>query len=164
MESPAYAVSSNWPAPHPGLAAALIGSVLAAQGFTPAHDTTPTRPWKLAEFDRCADWIAAALKGQGLTVADVREGVRQGWYFLFSEPDGAMVAELLLSPRLRGIHVLAAGGTMRAIRELTPKVEAFSRQAGCNYGGATGRKGWTRALRSFGYAPSKLSTVEKALS
>lgn len=164
MDSPDYAVSSDWPAPNPALAAAVIGSVLAAQGFAPRHDTTTTRPWKLADFDRCAGWIAAALKGQGLTVGEVREGVRQGWYYQFSTHDGAMVAELLLSPRLRGIHVLAAGGTMRAIRELTPKVEAFSRLAGCNYGGATGRKGWTRALRSFGYAPSNLSTVEKALT
>lgn len=163
MDAPAPAAPSPWPSPNPSLAHALIGSILAAQGFAPAHDTTATRPWKLAEFDRCADWIAAALKGGSLTVADVREGVRCGWYQLFHAPDGVMVTEFLLSPRLRAVHVLAAGGSLRAMQELTPVVETFARMAGCNFGGATGRKGWVRWLRRFGYSPSLLATVEKAL-
>ena len=163
MDAPAPSAPSPWPSPNPALTHALIGSILAAQGFAPAQDTTTTRPWKLTEFDRCADWIASALKGGDLTLAEVRDGVRADWFQLFSAPDGVMVTEFLLSPRLRAVHVLAAGGTLRAMQELTPKVEAFARMAGCTHGGATGRKGWVRWLRRFGYAPSPLTTVEKVL-
>ena len=161
--APDYATSETWPSPNPPLAAALIGSVLAAQGFAKPVDRHARAPWAEGEFNRCAGWIEAALKGQGLTLDDVREGVRKGWYFLFPAPDGVMVAEFIVSPRMRGVHVLAAGGTLRAMAELTPRIEEFARQAGCNYGGATGRKGWVRWLRRFGYSPSNLSTVEKAL-
>lgn len=164
MDTPrAYALSESWPSPDPQLTTALIGSVLAAQGFAKPIDRHVRSPWAQGEFDRCAGWIEAALKGQSLTLDDVREGVRKGWFFLFPASDGAMVAEFIISPRLRGVHVLAAGGSLRAIAELTPKVEDFAREAGCNYGGATGRKGWVRWLRRFGYSPSHLYTVEKAL-
>lgn len=163
MDTPDYAVSTTWPAPTPALPAALIGSILAAQGFSPAHDHSTAQPWKMAEFDRCAAWIEAALRGQDLTLAEVRDGVRMGWFQMFHAPDGVMISECIMSPRLRGIHVIAAGGSLRAMAELTPKVEEFARLAGANFGGATGRKGWVRWLRRFGYAPSKLATVEKAL-
>lgn len=153
----------DWPTPNPELAHALVGSILAAQGFTPSKDKGPGSPWLLTEFDRCAPWIAAALKGQNLTVEEVREGVRFGWLQLFHTHDGVMVSEVMLSPRIRAVHVLAAGGTLRAMEELTAKVEMFARLAGCNYGGATGRKGWVRWLRRFGYAPPTQVTVEKAL-
>lgn len=164
MDAPSSApVCVDWPTPNPDLANALVGSILAAQGFIPSKDGSVTQPWRLSEFDRCAHWIAAALKGQDLTVEQVREGVRLGWLQLFHTHDGVMVSEVLMSPRLRAVHVLAAGGSLRAMQELTPKVESFARMAGCNYGGASGRKGWVRWLRRFGYAPSPLTTVEKAL-
>ena len=153
----------TWPTPNPELADALIGSVLAAQGVIPHKAIEPT-PWRVADFDRCVPWIASALKGQDdLTVDEIRDGVWGGWFQFWPADDGVMVSEVILSPRLRGLHVIAAGGTLRAIRELLPAVEAFARQAGANVGGATGRKGWIRYLRQFGYAPSKLTTVERAL-
>lgn len=156
----------QWPAPKPDLIHAMIGSVLAAQGLVPTKDGR-RNPWgnaeAMAEFDRCAPWIAAALKGSDLTVDDVRDGVRGGWFFPFYAPDGVMIAETILSPRLRALHVLAAGGTLRAINELTPMVEEFARLAGCNYGGASGRRGWVRWLKRLGYSIPKLATVEKAL-
>lgn len=163
-QSPAH--PPQWPTPKPELIHAMIGSVLAAQGMTPPR-TGARAPWgeaeKMAEFDRCAPWIASALKGADLTLEDVREGVRGGWFFPFYARDGVMIAETVLSPRLRAIHVIAAGGTLRAIAELTPMIEDFARLAGCNYGGASGRKGWTRWLKRFGYAAPSLCTVEKAL-
>ena len=166
MDAPNFAVSTHWPAPNPELAAALIGAVLAGQGFIPPRERG-SAPWTATDladrFDRCSAWISNALKGGSLTLAEVREGVMGGWFTLWSEPDGCMVSETILSPRMRAIHVFVAGGTMRAISVLTPSIEEFARMAGFNFGGATGRKGWVRALRRQGYVLPALATVEKAL-
>ncbi|WP_426046075.1 hypothetical protein [Brevundimonas sp. TWP3-1-2b1] len=166
MEAPAFATSRTWPAPNPALAAAVMGSIMAGQGLCEVSDS---QPWSAiergTEFDRCAHWIADALKSASLTAAEVREGVVGGWFHLWSGKDveGAMVSEIVASPRLRAIHVFAAGGTLGAVAKLTPDIERFARMAGCNFGGATGRKGWIRFLRRFGYAPAALTTVEKEL-
>ena len=159
----ASTTSTTWPAPSPAHAISAFGSVLAAQGYVVPQNLTTAEPWLMPELTRCEPWIVDALKGAGLTMADVREGVAAGWYHLWRVPDGVMVTEWILSPRIRALHVIASGGTLRAMAELTPKVEAFARLAGASHGGATGRKGWVRWLRRFGYSPSHLSTVEKAL-
>lgn len=150
-----------WPAPKPELVNALVGSILAAQGMIPANASPG--PWGMSEFDRCSGWIASALKGGDLTLAEVRDGIRNGWFHLFHHAEGVMVTEFILSPRVRALHVIAAGGSLKAMADLTPKAEHFAWMAGANWTGATGRKGWVRWLRRFGYAPSNMMTVEKAL-
>jgi len=160
METPV--TSATWPASSPGHAISAFGSILAAQGYVAPQNLTTAEPWLMPELSRCEPWIRDALKGAGLTLDEVREGVKAGWFHLFHTPDGAMVTEWILSPRMRALHVIAAGGSLRAIEELTPKIEDFARMAGASHGGASGRKGWVRWLRRFGYAPPALATVEKA--
>jgi hypothetical protein len=107
-------------------------------------------------------WIASALEGSGWSVSEILEGVARGDFFLFLHPEGCMVAEFIQSPRMKAMHVFAAGGTMEAVRALLPQVEAFGRENGCDRGGATGRKGWARVLRQYGYEPA-LGSVGKEL-
>lgn len=99
-------------------------------------------------------WIADALKGSGWTTSEIMQGVRSGAFHLFTHPEGCMVSEFIVSPRHKVMHVFAAGGSMAAMHDLLPRVEAFGRLHGCDTGGATGRKGWARALRKYGYEPA----------
>lgn len=108
------------------------------------------------------DWIEAALSGSGWSYEDIMAGVERGDFHLFEHLDGCMVAEFIISPRHKVMHVFAAGGSLDAIRALLPQVEAFGRRHGCDSGGATGRRGWTRFLAQYGYRPAQ-PAVEKEL-
>ena len=99
-------------------------------------------------------WIASALEGSGWSVDEIMAGVSQGVFHLFVHEEGCMVGEFIVSPRQKVMHIFAAGGSLKAINDLLPTVEAFGRLHGCDIGGATGRKGWARYLRRFGYEPA----------
>lgn len=107
------------------------------------------------------DWIEAALKGSGWTYDEIMAGVGRGEFFLFEDPEGCMVAEFITSPRHRVFHVFAAGGSMAAIERLLPVVEVFGKSAGCDIGGATGRKGWVRYLKRYGYEPAPVAVSKE---
>lgn len=98
-------------------------------------------------------WIASALEGSGWTPEEVWEGVQHGAFHLFMHDEGCMVGEFIVSPRAVGFNVFAAGGALRAIRELIPLAEDFARSRGATFAGCVGRKGWVRYLKRYGYAP-----------
>lgn len=91
------------------------------------------------------------MKGSGWTADDILSGVEQGHFHLFHHPEGCMVGEFITSPRHKVIHIFAAGGSLKAMADLGPTVEAFGRLHGCDAAGATGRKGWVRFASRFGY-------------
>lgn len=107
----------------------------------------------MTEFERCRPWIEAALAGCKLTPDEVADGLRDGLYVLFSDADAALVAEFVFSPRSKALHVFAGGGSLEGIERLIPIAEEFARHAGCDSAGASGRKGWLRWLKKYGYAP-----------
>lgn len=111
-------------------------------------------------WDRCRAWIEAA--GTGWTFEEIKAGGERGDFLLWEHPEGCMVSEFIISPRHRVMHVWIAGGTLKAIEALLPVVEAYGRTAGCDSGGATGRKGWIRYLAKHDYRPSQ-AAVEKEL-
>ena len=96
-------------------------------------------------------WIASALDGSGWTPDEIWQGVQTGTFHLFMHDEGCMVGEFITSPRHRVMHIFAAGGTLKAMSELGPVIEAFGRQHGCDYAAATGRKGWQRYALRHGY-------------
>lgn len=155
----------QWAAPNAALAAALVGGVMHAQGFAALIDPAKhaPKPWSAVELDRWEPQIRAALARGDMTMAEVREGVALGWFQPWSFGQAIMITEMVLSPRMRALHVLVAAGDLDEICEMTPALEELARQAGCNFVGATGRKGWLRVLKRFGYGPAALQTVEKAL-
>lgn len=105
-------------------------------------------------------WVEAALAGSGWTFDEIMDGVSRGDFHLFRHPEGCMVAEFITSPRHKVLHVFAAGGSLKAMDDLLPVVENFARASGCDAGGATGRRGWARYLRKYGYRPAQYA-VEK---
>ena len=107
-------------------------------------------------------WIGAALEGSGWSVDEIAAGIAKGDFFLFPHAEGCMVGEFITSPRHKVMHVFAMGGTLKAVTDLLPVVEAFARIHGCDTGGATGRPGWVRFLRRYGYEPAS-TAVQKEL-
>lgn len=103
---------------------------------------------------RVRGWIASALDGSGNTPDEIWQGIQAGAFHLFMHDEGCMVGEFITSPRHKVMHIFAAGGTLKAMAEMLPTVEAFGRLHGCDSGGATGRKGWARYLKRFGYEPA----------
>jgi len=101
------------------------------------------------------------MKGSGWDVSEIMEGVQRGDFHLFMHEEGCMVGEFIESPRHKVIHIFAAGGTLKAMSELGPTVEAFGRLHNCDYAAATGRKGWERYARRHGYVPAR--GIEKGL-
>jgi hypothetical protein len=99
-------------------------------------------------------WIEAALKGSGWTADEIWRGIRSGDFHLFIHPEGCMVGEFIVSPRHRVMHIFAAGGTLKAMDDLGPTVEAFGRLHNCDMASATGRRGWQRHARKHGYQPA----------
>lgn len=110
---------------------------------------------------RVRDWIDAALEGSGWTFEEVREGVAKGDFHLFLHDEGCMVGEFIVSPRAIGFNIFAAGGSLRAMRELIPLAETYARSRGATFAGCVGRKGWLRFLQPYGYAPE--ISVQKEL-
>lgn len=107
-------------------------------------------------------WITEALDGSGWTFDEVMSGVAKGDFHLFRHPEAVMVTEFIVSPRHKVLHVWAAGGSLAGIDALVPVVEAFGKAHKCDAGGATGRKGWLRYLKKFGYSAA-VGAVEKEL-
>lgn len=111
---------------------------------------------------RVRGWIDSALEGSGWSYEEIMEGVHKGDFHLFVHDEGCMVGEFITSPRHKVMHIFAAGGSLAAIHDLLPTVEAFGRLHNCDVGGATGRKGWARFLKQYGYEPAD-SAVTKEL-
>lgn len=127
------------------------------------HDLTP---WAEVDLERWREPVTKALREGGeraLGFEDIVLGVRKRWFKAWTLGESLMITEVIVSPRVRGLHVFVSCGDLNEIRELIPAIEEFARQAGCTMTGATGRKGWLRVLARFGYAPAKLHTVVKDL-
>jgi hypothetical protein len=103
---------------------------------------------------RVRGWITSALEGSGWTADEIWQGILTGTFHLFVHPEGCMVGEFIESPRHKVMHIFAAGGSLKAMSDLGPTVEAFGRLNGCDMTGATGRKGWLRYARKHGYQPA----------
>lgn len=111
---------------------------------------------------KISSWIAAAMDGSGWTTDEIWQGIQSGDFHLFVHPEGCMVGEFIVSPRHKVMHIFAAGGSLKAMDDLGPLVEAFGRESGCDTVGATGRIGWQRYARRHGYTPAT-SAIEKEL-
>lgn len=103
---------------------------------------------------KVSGWIASALDGSGWSPGEILEGVADGRFLLFMHDEGCMVGEFIESPRHKALHIFAAGGTLKAMSDLGPTVEAFGRLHNCDMTCATGRKGWLRYARKHGYQPA----------
>lgn len=148
------------------LAAKMFGGLLASHGMIPLPEG-PEHPWRDAQIRAMRALLEPALRDADLTFDEVMAGVQGGWFQAWVNPDdmpeAIMVSEFIASPRRRGLHIFAAGGSLAVIKELVPAIEAFARIVGCDVGAASGRKGWLRVLKPLGYRPDATNFCEKAL-
>lgn len=72
-----------------------------------------------------------------------------------------MLTQLVAAPEPY-VLVWLGGGDLDELMALRPGVEAWARAQGAQAARINGRRGWTRALRSAGFAPSD-GELRKAL-
>lgn len=108
----------------------------------------------LEEFERCWPWLAAAAargRERGLSKDELRDLLLRGQAMLWPGERGALVTQCVVTPEGRFLHCWLGGGSLRALLDLRPGVEAWGRMMGCDYATIEGRKGWDRVFRPFGY-------------
>lgn len=101
-----------------------------------------------AEWDRCAEWIAAALPycHGNYSLDDVRTLCRQGHMQLHPGKACAVVTEVCPWPQRKGCNVIFGGGDLAELKELAEHVQQWAKSIGCDHITVLGRAGWVRAL------------------
>lgn len=101
---------------------------------------------------RCRSWLAPAL--EDATEVEVVAALVRNRAQLWPGERSAMVTTLQITPDGPTCHVWLAGGELSELLEMAVGVEAWARAQGCAYATLNGRKGWARALKRRGFAPS----------
>lgn len=84
---------------------------------------------------------------EGQEWAEVIERIQQDKAQLWLGERSAMVTEIVGD----AIHVWLGGGDLSELLEMRPLVESAGREWGCRRATISGRLGWDRALKPFGF-------------
>jgi hypothetical protein len=103
------------------------------------------------EFERCADYIVAALEyaGHSHTLQDVWQAITNNRAAFFPLEKSAIVVEIVDYPRRATCRIWLAGGEMEELIEAEKKVSIWARSQGCDSMEIIGRKGWERQLKDY---------------
>jgi hypothetical protein len=115
------------------------------------------------ELERCREWIEAALEYCGGThnFSDTEEGLRSGLMQLWPSPRGCIVTEIVVYPRKKMLNIFLAGGELDQILEMDDSVKDWAKSQGCAAATATGRFGWKKPLKAYGWTPIHASYVKE---
>lgn len=102
------------------------------------------------ELSRCREWIEAALEYGGGTheFSDVVESIYKGHMQLWPAEESCLVTELVNYPRKKVLHIFLGGGKLDEILGMHADVIQWAKAQGCDSLTMSGRKGWTKALKS----------------
>jgi hypothetical protein len=103
-------------------------------------------------WQRCRAWLLPALTRDGGSEAELLDDLATGRAQLWAGERAAIVTQCVEEASGLCLHVWLAGGGLAEILKLKPGIEAWARGQGCRRVTLDGRKGWTRVLRSLGYA------------
>jgi hypothetical protein len=97
-------------------------------------------------WETARKYILPALKdgSEVELMLDLKKGHAQLW-------EGERSAFVTQVRTDRIIHAWLAGGDLKELIVLVPGLESFGRAWGCTVATVTGRKGWDRVLKPFGY-------------
>lgn len=116
-------------------------------------DTAQTSVMSLSadEFERCADYIVAALEyaGHSHTLQDVWQAVTNKRAAFFPLEKSAIVVEIVDYPQRATCRIWLAGGDMEELIEAEKNVCDWARELGCDSMEIIGRRGWERQLRDY---------------
>lgn len=103
------------------------------------------------EFERCADYIVAALEyaGHSHTLQDVWQAVTNKQAAFFPLEKSAIVVEIVDYPQRATCRIWLAGGDMEELIEAEKNICIWARERGCDSMEIIGRKGWERQLRDY---------------
>ena len=103
------------------------------------------------EFERCADYIQAALvyAGHSHTLQDVWQAINNKQAAFFPLEKSAIVVEIVDYPQRATCRIWLAGGDMEELIEAEKNVCDWARELGCDSMEIIGRKGWERQLKDY---------------
>jgi hypothetical protein len=103
------------------------------------------------EFERCADYIVAALEyaGHSHTLQDVWQAIANKQAAFFPLEKSAIVVEIVDYPQRATCRIWLAGGDMEELIEAEKDICIWARERGCDSMEIIGRKGWERQLRDY---------------
>ena len=103
------------------------------------------------EFERCADYIVAALEyaGHSHTLQDVWQAIANKQAAFFPLEKSAIVVEIVDYPQRATCRIWLAGGDKEELIEAEKDICIWARERGCDSMEIIGRKGWERQLRDY---------------
>lgn len=104
---------------------------------------------------RWQDHIARALARQAThTIEDVEDMIASGMAQLWTGDKSAAVTEIIQQPLSRDFSLWLCGGDLEEICEdMLPRAEKWAKGQGCTRVLTSGRPGWDRVMKNYGYAP-----------
>jgi len=103
------------------------------------------------EFERCADYIQAALvyAGHSHTLQDVWQAITNKQAAFFPLEKSAIVVEIVDYPQRATCRIWLAGGGMEERIVAEKNAHDWARELGCDSMEIIGRKGWERQLKDY---------------
>lgn len=103
------------------------------------------------EFERCADYIEAALEhaGNSHSLQDVWDAISQGYAAFFPLEKSAIVTEIVSYPQYKVGRIWLAGGDLDELVEAEKDVSEWAREKGCDGMEIIGRHGWKKKLSDY---------------
>tara|TARA_X000001316_G_C922379_1_gene37621 strand:+ start:3488 stop:3847 length:360 start_codon:yes stop_codon:yes gene_type:complete len=114
-----------------------------------------------ANADRCRKWIDDALRyaHNSHTYEQVIDIVKRGDAQLWAFRDSAIVTEIIDYPQRRTLRFWLAGGNLKTLLEVEPKIRKWSILYRCEAVEIIGRKGWEKVMK--GYEPTAIVLVKE---
>jgi hypothetical protein len=113
------------------------------------------------DVNRCKKWIVDALEyahnshSFEQVIDIVKRGDAQFWAF----PDSAIVTEIIEYPQRRTLRFWLAGGNLKRLLDVEPKIRKWSILYQCEAVEIIGRKGWEKVLKE--YEPTAIVLVKE---
>lgn len=98
---------------------------------------------------------ALALGGNTHTIDDIYQAIARGTMQCFVKGDSFVITEVINAPQKRFLNIFLIVGDL-SVLELHEDVEAFAKQAGCDFMQAYGRPGWKPKIKSLGWKPDRI--------
>lgn len=107
----------------------------------------------IKELFRCQSWIQDALdKGDDThDFVHIVDGIMEQRFQFWPHADCCVITEIIDYPKKRVIHVFLAGGDFASIIQLEPNIIEWAKSIGCTDVSLSGRKGWLRRLKQYGW-------------
>lgn len=98
--------------------------------------------------------LARALKlgGDTHTIEDIQQLVARGQMQCFVHGNSFVITEVINAPQKRYLNVFLVVGDL-SVLELHDEIQAFAKQAGCEFMQAYGRHGWAPKNKHLGWKP-----------